>query len=127
MMTSDGSCDAEIKSRLSKANQAFTMLKSVWKAGKLSWKMTKTKVKKLDVFQRKCLRRIVGVCWQNTISNEDLYDITATRPITEEIKRTRWNWIGHGLSLYIARVALHWDSHRLHSCEAEGQEGCENH
>ena len=56
-MTSDGSCDAEIKSRLSKASQAFGMLKSIWRAGKLSlptklrlfksnvpttWKMTKT-------------------------------------------------------------------------------------
>ena len=132
-MTSDGSCDAEIKTRLAKANQAFIMLRNVWKAGKLSlqtklrlfksnvltsllygaesWKMTKTIAKKLEVFQRKCLRRIVRVCWPNTISNEDLYDMTATRPITEEIKRRRWRWIGHVLRLpptAIARVALRW-------------------
>ena len=132
-MTSDGSCDAEIKTRLAKANQAFIMLRNVWKAGKLSlqtklrlfksnvltsllygaesWKMTGTIAKKLEVFQRKCLRRIVRVFWPNTISNEDLYDMTATRPITEEIKRRRWRWIGHVLRLpptAIARVALRW-------------------
>ena len=132
-MTSDGSCDAEIKSRLSKASQAFGMLKSIWRAGKLSlqtklrlfksnvlttllygaesWKMTKTIGKKLEVFQRRCLRRIVDVRWPNTISNEDLYSMTATRPITEEIRRRRWRWIGHVLRLpptATARVALRW-------------------
>ena len=35
-MTSDGSCDAEIKSRLSKLSQASDMLKSISRAGKLS-------------------------------------------------------------------------------------------
>ena len=132
-MTSDGSCDAEIRSRLSKASQAFGTLKSTWKANKLSmktklrlfksnvissllygaesWKMTKTIGKKLDTFQRKCLRRIVGAIWPNVISNEDLYTMTADRPITEEIKRRRWRWIGHVLRLpvtAVARVALRW-------------------
>ena len=109
------------------------MLKSIWRAGKLSlqtklrlfksnvlttllygaesWKMTKTIGKKLEVFQRRCLRRIVDVRWPNTISNEDLYSMTATRPITEEIRRRRWRWIGHVLRLpptATARVALRW-------------------
>ena len=34
--TSDESCDAEIKSRLSIASQAFGMLKKIWRSGKLS-------------------------------------------------------------------------------------------
>ena len=35
----------------------------------------------------------------------------ATRPITEEIRRRRWRWIGHVLRLPLtatARVALRW-------------------
>ena len=128
-MTSERSCDAEIKSRLSKASQAFGMLKSIWRFGKVkfadqapdiltsllygaeSWKMTKTIGKKLEVFQRKCLRMIVDVHWPNTISNEDLYSMTTTRPNTEEIRRRRWRWIGHVLHLpptATARVALRW-------------------
>ena len=35
-MTSDGSGDAEIKSRLSKASRAFGMLKNIWRAGNFS-------------------------------------------------------------------------------------------
>ena len=35
-MTSDESGDAEIKPSLSKASQAFGMLKSIWRAFKLS-------------------------------------------------------------------------------------------
>ena len=132
-MTSDGSCEAKIRSRLSKASQAFGMLKYLWKAGKLSlktklrlfksnvlstllygaesWKMTKTIAKKLEVFQRKCLRKIVGVRWPDVISNEDLYARTAAKPVSEEIKRRRWRWIGHVLRLpvdAVARVALCW-------------------
>ena len=103
--------DAEIKSRLSKVSQVVRMLKSIWMAGRLSlqtklrlfknnvltsllygaesWKMTKTIGKKLEVFQRRCLRRVVDVRWSNTISNEDLYSMTPTRPITDKIRRRR--------------------------------------
>ena len=36
-MTTNGSCDEEVKARLSKASQAFGMLKSTWKSGKLKY------------------------------------------------------------------------------------------
>ena len=132
-MTTSGSCDAEVKARLSKASQAFGMLKSTWKSGRISlktklrlfesnvvstllygsesWKMTKTIERKLEVFQRRCLRRILMVFWPNTISNEDLYARTSSSPITPQIRRRRWRWIGHVLRLptdAIARVALRW-------------------
>ena len=51
------------------------------------------------------------MCWPDTISNEGLYSMTATRPITEEIRRRRCRWIGHVLRLpptETARVALRW-------------------
>ena len=60
---------------------------------------------------RRCLRRILIVFWPNTISNEDLYARTSSSPITHQIKRHRWRWIGHVLRLHtdaIARVALRW-------------------
>ena len=73
--------------------------------------MTKTICHKLELFERKCLRRILRIFWPNVISNEDLYAQTLTRPIAEEIQRRRWRWIGHVLRrppTAISRVALRW-------------------
>ena len=56
---------------------------------------------KLDVFQAKCLRRILGIFWHNTISNEDLLKRTGTllisqkitwrRTVEKEIKENGWS------------------------------------
>ena len=59
------------------------------------WKVTNTITNSLDVFQTRCLRRILCNFWPNTISNKDLYRRTTTIPISEEIKKRRWRWIGH--------------------------------
>ena len=132
-LTINGSCDEEIQARISKASQAFGMLKNTWKArtislktklrlfksnvqttllyGAESWKMTKTLSNKLEAFQRKCLRKILRIFWPDTIRNESLYAQTNMRPITEEIRRRRWRWIGHVLRrppTAISRVALRW-------------------
>ena len=132
-LTIDGSCDIEVQTRISKASQAFGMLRNIWKArnislktklrlfksnvmttllyGAESWKMTKTLSHKLEVFQRKCLRRILRIFWPNVINNDDLYERTHTRPIEEEIRKRRWRWIGHVLrrpSDAIPRVAIRW-------------------
>ena len=73
--------------------------------------MTKTLSQKLEVFQRKCLRRILRIFWPNVISNEDLYAETHTQPIDEVIRKRRWRWIGHVLRRppdAISRVAIRW-------------------
>ena len=52
-----------------------------------------------------------NVRWPYTISNEDLYSMTPTRPITDKIRRRRSWWIGHALCLPLtatARAALRW-------------------
>ena len=81
-MTTDGDCDQEINTRITKANQAFAMLKTIWRSTGLSsytkvrifksnvlsvllygsecWKTTAATERKLEVFQNKCLRRISG-------------------------------------------------------------------
>ena len=145
-MTTSGSGDAEVRARLSKASQAFGMLKNTWKSGRIglktklclfesnvvstllygseSWKMTKTIERKLEVFQRRCLRRILTVFWPNTISNEDLYARTSSSLITLQIRRRRWRWIGHVLRLptdAIARVALRWTPHGSRSVGRPGE------
>jgi len=38
------------------------------------WRVTSTDMECLDVFHRKCLRRILGIFWPYTISNHELYE-----------------------------------------------------
>ena len=46
--------------------------------------------------------------WPNTISNANVHRRTSTQPITLEIKRGRWHWMGHVLRTAIVRTALRW-------------------
>jgi len=67
--------------------------------GAESWKMTKTISHKLEVFQNKCLRRILRIYWPQTISKYELRRRTGTEPITQQIRRKRRKWIGHVLRM----------------------------
>ena len=132
-MSTSGDGEEEILVRISKASQAFASLRSTWRSknisqktkirffksnvlstllyGAESWKMTKTISHKLEVFQNKCLRRILRIYWPQTISNHELRRRTGTEPITQQVRRKRWKWIGHVLrmpSAALPRVALRW-------------------
>lgn len=93
-MTTDGDCDQEINTRISIANQAFEILRFIWRStivriqakirlyknnvisvllcGSYCLKTTVNTEKELTLFQNKCLRRILGIIWPNIILNEDL-------------------------------------------------------
>ena len=94
------------KFRFFKSNVLSTLL-----YGAESWKMTKTISHKLEVFQNKCPRRILRIYWPQTISNYELRRRTGTEPITQQVRRKRWKWIGHVLRMppaALPRVALRW-------------------
>ena len=78
-VTKDGNTEAEIKTRINKARGAFAALKNIWKTKKIS-KKTKIRIFKsvvlyaaeslkvtkgichmLEIFQNKCLRRILHI------------------------------------------------------------------
>ena len=132
-VTSEGGCDEEVTTRISKANQAFAMLRPVWKTSGFSihtkirifksnvlsvllygsecWKATTAIERKLEVFQNKCLRRILKIYWPNTISNEELRTRTSTIPIQQAIQIRRWRWLGHVCRMPTTshpRIALRW-------------------
>ena len=116
-MTKDGNTEAEIKTRINKARGAFAALKNIWKTKMISkktkirifksnilslllyaaesWKVTKGICHMLEVFQNKCLRRILHIFWPNKITNAELHDRTGMLPISLEVKKRRWRWIGH--------------------------------
>ena len=60
-----------------------------------SWKVTKRICHMLEVFQNKCLRRILHIFWPNKITNVKLHDRTGMLPVSLEVKKRRWRWIGH--------------------------------
>jgi len=39
----------------------------------------------------------MNIKWNNKITNEELWRITKQKPIEIQIKRRKWNWIGHTL------------------------------
>ena len=133
MVTTSGDCDKEVISRIGKANQAFAMLRSIWRStglniqnklrildsnvliillyGSECWKTSSTIERKLEVFQNKSLRRILKIFWPNTISNEELHKRTGVRSISETIRTRRWRWLGHVYRMppnSLPRVALRW-------------------
>ena len=73
---------------------------------------SKATLHRLQTFINRCLRRIVGVHWPDTISNADLYERTNQVPVETEMKRRKWRWIGHTLRqprTNLARHSLRWN------------------
>ena len=116
-----------------KARGAFAALKNIWKTNKTSnrtkirlfksnvlnvllyaaesWKVAKGICQMLEVFQNKCLRKILRIYWPNKISNTELHERTGMQPISLEVKRRRWKWIRHVCRMpltSIPRVAMRW-------------------
>ena len=61
--------------------------------------MTKGDGHKLNVFQHKCLRKILKVYWPMKISNEEIRERSGTTTIDEEVRTRRWKWLGHVLRM----------------------------
>ena len=51
----------------------------------------------LYVFQHKCLRRLLKIYWPMRVSNEEVRKRANMETISEQVKRSRWTWIGHVL------------------------------
>ena len=119
IVNKEGGVDEDVRTRIQKARQAFVGLKYVWASKQISertkirlfnsnvkavlmygsetWRTTKATLKKLQAFANRCLRRIVGVHWPNTISNSNLYERTGQQTVEQQLKKRRWRWIGHTL------------------------------
>ena len=132
-ITTDVNSEMDVLHRLSKARGAFAILRNIWKSttistktklkifksnvlgvllyGAESWKVSQSICHKIDVFQTRCLRRILKIFWPRTIFNKELYRRTNTTPLSVEIKKRRWCWIGHinRMALNaIPRIAMRW-------------------
>jgi hypothetical protein len=134
IISTTGGTNEDIKARKRKAQQAFAMLKPVWRSATLrtstklrlfnsnvksillygseTWRETASTIKALQVFLNRCLRTILGVRWPDTISNKGLWRKTKQKPINLTIRSRRWKWIGHTLrkaNNNITKQALEWN------------------
>jgi Domain of unknown function (DUF6451) len=130
-MTTNDDCGLEVNTIISKAKQAFALLRPIWRTRNLSlhtkirifksnvlsvllyglecWKTTNTVERKLEVFQTLCLRRILRIFWPKNISNDDLRKKTGITPLAKSISVRRW--LGHVYRMSadtLPRTALRW-------------------
>ena len=129
-----GGTNKDIKASIKKAQQAFAILRPVWKStaisiktklrvfnsnvkavllyGSETWKVTANISKKIQPFVNKCLWRILHLKWFDRVQNTDLWTRAKQEPMVIQIRRRKWRWIGHTLRKEpsnITRQALEWN------------------
>jgi len=54
----------------------------------------------------------MNIKWTDKITNDVLWRITQQKPIEDQIKRRKWNWIGHTLRKEVGAIektVLNWN------------------
>ena len=113
---SSGRLDEELRTRIGRASAAFGQLFKIWRS-KISlktklysynavvistllfvsetWATTNSEEKRLDVFDNRCLRRILGIKWFHRVRNTTVRERTGQTPASELLKTRRLRWFGH--------------------------------
>ena len=118
ILSSSCSLEAEINARLSKASAAYGRLNqrvfnnrnlkvqtraAVYRAvcvstllyGAETWTLYARHTRKLEAFHLQCLRRILGVTWQDHVSYDSIFERTNTPSITSMLAKRQLKWVGH--------------------------------
>ena len=107
VISTTGGTDEDIQARKRKAQQAFAILKPIWRNkslrtatkirifnsnvksvllyGSETWRITAASMKVIQVFLNRCLRNIIGIKWPIKISNQNLWQRTKQEPVTRTI------------------------------------------
>ena len=134
VISTTGGTDEDIQARKRKAQQAFAILKPIWRNkslrtatkirifnsnvksvllyGSETWRITAASMKVIQVFLNRCLRNIIGIKWPIKISNQNLWQRTKQEPVTRTITTRKWRWVGHTLrkqNTNVTRHALDWN------------------
>ena len=59
------------------------------------WTLTKAQQLRLDAFNTKALRRILGIRWYDRVTNTEVYALTGQHPLTSTIHKRRLGAFGH--------------------------------
>ena len=112
-----GGTDKDALTRIGKARAAFIMLKKVWASKEVSvrtklrifrsnvetvllygsetWRTTKRIQSRVPSFVNSCLRRTLGFCWNDKVTNKQLWERVEEELIALQVRRRKWGWIGH--------------------------------
>ena len=59
------------------------------------WRSTKNDERKINSFRCQYLRRILRIRWQQRMTNKRVVELAEINGISCEVRRRRWNWLGH--------------------------------
>jgi len=125
-MAEDGEVD--IWTRIGKASYVFQRLQPIWKCGAIckeiklllyssivipttyaceTWKTKAKATKMIDVFHRRCLKRLLGISWHDHITNDEVMTCSEQTALHNLVamKKRRRRFIGHILRLPPTRSA----------------------
>ena len=111
-----GSSDSELNKQIGKAAMTFSKLtKRVWSNNKLSyhikvnvykacvistllygsesWNMRAHQEKRLNVFHMRCLKRILGITWQDKVTNKVVLEKAGIPSLYTLFKQMRMRWL----------------------------------
>ena len=116
-IASSNSSFNDVNRRIAIATSTMATLSSIWTSSRLSlalkmrlynsliisiityssasWTLTKAQKKRLDAFNTKALRRIVGVRWYDYVTNASILSRTGQPPLTTTIRKLRLGAFGH--------------------------------
>ena len=117
-VTDNLSLDTELNKRIGKATSTLSRLtKKVWENKQLtistkiavykacivstllygseSWTTYSSQERKLQVFHMRCLRRILGISWQDKVTNNEVLNKAGIPSMFTLLRQRRLRWLGH--------------------------------
>ena len=121
-ITKDGRSTTEVKTRLAMATSSMARLFRIWKSKEISfsskfklykslvlsialygcesWTLSAELEKRIQTFEMKCLRRLLGISWQERKTNEFVRatikkKVGKQEELLSTIKRRKMAWFGH--------------------------------
>lgn len=117
-ITNNLSLDSELDTRIGKASTTLARLsKRVWNNKKLtiktkiavyracvlstllyaseSWTLYSRQERRLSAFHMRCLRRILGIAWQDRVTNNEVLQQAKIHSMTTLLRQRRLRWLGH--------------------------------
>jgi hypothetical protein len=140
--------DEDVQRRMELANIQFRKLAKVWEHENIrlntrlrtynafvvpvllynagTWGLCESSVRKLEVYHRAQLRKVLGVRWPFKVSNEDLYKRCRAEPLGLVLRFRRWNLFGHVLRLPLdtpAQLAMDYYCQQSRASDVKKQRG----
>ena len=126
-IAADGSLDNEISSRIHKASRALGRLKvkvlqqkdirlstklkvhrsvlaSTQLYGCVKWTTYRRHIKQLEQFHTAAMRMIMGISWQDRVTNQEVLDGAGSPSIESRLLKAQLCWTGHVIRMTDGRV-----------------------